>query len=130
MSTPELSFATPADLLAALPHLLGYIPNDDIVALMLGPSTDRIEVPLRAAIRCPVTVDPAQAQQFPTACHLSAAQYPAALLVIVCDPNNVSDALRAMRTIRSALQHSGIVVHRVLATHSVIQAGRWIDPDT
>ena len=39
MSTPELSFATPAELIAALPYLLGFIPTNDIVALMLGPPT-------------------------------------------------------------------------------------------
>ena len=66
MSTPELSFATPAELIAALPHLLGFIPTNDIVALMLGPAHRQAEVPLRAAIRCPASIDPEQAQRFPS----------------------------------------------------------------
>ena len=57
MSTPELSFATPAELIAALPHLLGFIPTNDIVALMLGPAHHQAEVPLRAAIRCPASIE-------------------------------------------------------------------------
>lgn len=130
MNTPELSFATPAELIAALPHLLGFIPADDIVALMLGPTEDSAQVPLRAAIRCPVALEPAQAQRFPTTCHLTQAQYPGALLVAVCDPRHHGNALRALRTLRTALHQSGILVHRMLTTHSVTQPGLWVDPDT
>lgn len=130
MSTPELSFATPAALISALPHLLGFIPTDDIIALMLGPSHHSAESPLPAAIRCPVTIDADHAQRFPIVCHLVAAQFPAALLVAVCDPRHDTEALTAMLTIRAALRDSGITVRRMLATHSVTTPGRWIDPDT
>ena len=130
MSTPELSFATPADLIAALPHLLGYIPTNDIVALMLGPTNHQTEAPLRAAIRCPLSINFQQAEQFPSSCHLTSAQFPAALLVAVCDPQHDSDALSTLRTMRSALQSCGIVVHRILTTHSVTEPSRWLDPDT
>src|SRR5262249_31163832 len=88
MTTPELSSATPADVIAALP------PADDIVVLMLGPIQHPTEVPLRAAIRCPLAIDPDHAQRFPAACHLSAAQFPTALLVDVCDLEHDRDALR------------------------------------
>ena len=54
-----------ADLIAALPHLLGYVPMNDIDALVLGPTNHQTEVPLRAAIRCPLTIDPEHAQRFP-----------------------------------------------------------------
>lgn len=130
MSTPELSFATPADLIAALPHLLGFIPADDIVALMLGPTQHPTEVPLRAAIRCPVSVDTEQAQELPAACHLSAEKFPGALLVAVCDPHHDTTARRALHTIRTALHRGGIAVHRTLITHSVTETGLWVDPDT
>lgn len=73
MSTPGVSFATPADLIAALPHLLGYIPDNDIVVLMLGPTDHQVQVPLRAAILCPITIDPAQAQRFPSLCERATA---------------------------------------------------------
>ena len=106
MSTPELSFATPAELIAALPHLLGFIPTNDIVALMLGPAHHQAEVPLRAAIRCPASIDPEQAQSFPSRCHLTAAQFPSALLIAVYDPQDESHALRTLHTIRTALTAS------------------------
>lgn len=130
MSTPELSFATPTELISALPHLLGFIPTNDIIALMLGPSTDPAESPLRAVIRCPVTIDTDHAQRFPTVCHLIAEQFPAALLVAVCDPRHDTEALNSMQTIRTALHDSGIIVRRTLTTHTVTAPDRWIDLDT
>ena len=130
MSTPELSFATPAELIAALPHLLGFIPTNDIVALMLGPAHHQAEVPLRAAIRCPASIDPEQAQRFPSRCHLTATQFPSALLIAVYDPQDESHALRTLHTIRTALYRIGITVRRVLTTHNVTEPGRWTDPDT
>jgi hypothetical protein len=130
MSTPELSFATPADLIAALPHLLGFIPTNDIVGLMLGPTHSQADASLRAAIRCPIDVDTEQAQQLPTACHLTATQFPTALLIAVCDPQLDRHVLRVLRTLRAALHDRGIVVHRILTTHTVTQPDSWIDLDT
>ena len=130
MSTPELSFATPAELIAALPHLLGFIPTNDIVALMLGPAHHQAEVPLRAAIRCPASIDLEQAQRFPSSCHLTATQFPTALLIAVYEPQYESHALRTLHTIRTALHRIGITVRRVLTTHNVTEPGRWTDPDT
>jgi hypothetical protein len=130
MSTPELSFATPTALIAALPHLLGFIPTNDIVALLLGPTDHHPEVPLRAAVRCPATLDSEHAQRFPAACHLNAAQFPTAILVAVCEPKHDDQTLRTLHTIRTALQRNGIAVRRMLTTHSVTEPGRWTDPDT
>lgn len=130
MSTPELSFATPTELIAALPQLLGYIPINDIIALMLGPSTDPVESPLRAAIRCPVTIDSDHAQRFPTVCQLVSAQFPAAMLIAVCGPLHDTEAVNSMHTIRTALRGSGITVRRMLTTHTVTTPDRWIDLDS
>jgi hypothetical protein len=130
MSTPELSFATPTNLIAALPHLLGFIPVNDIVALMLGPTDHQTEAPLRAAIRCPATLDLIDAQRFPSACRLSAAQFPSALLVAVCEPQQDDHALRTLHTIRTALRRNAITVLRMFTTHTVTEPDRWTDPDT
>lgn len=130
MTTPELSFATPADLIAALPYLLGYIPDNDVIALMLASSDDPTQIPLRAAIRCPVDIDPAQAQRFPTLCHLTRGQFHSALLVAVCDPNLDDTARATLRMMRAALHTIGVTVRRTLTTHSVSQPGRWVDADT
>ena len=130
MPTPELSFATPAELLAALPHLLGFVPANDLVVLMLGPADHPLHIPMRAAIRCPVTIDDEKAQRFPSTCSLTAAQYPGACLIAVCEAQHDEHAVAMLRTMRSALGERGIVVHRMLTTHSVTEAGHWIDPDT
>lgn len=130
MSIPELSFATPAELIAALPHVLGFIPTNDVIALMLGTAEHPAEVPLRAAVRCPVTIDMEQAQRFPSACHLTAAQFPTAILVAVCEPDDESHALQILQTMRTAFRRSGITVRRILTTHSVTDPDYWTDPDT
>jgi hypothetical protein len=131
MTTPELSFATPTDLIAALPYLLGYIPDNDVIALMLASSNDPTQIPLRAAIRCPIDIDPAQAQRLPTLHrHLTRGQFHSALLVAVCDPNLDDTAHATLRMMRAALHTIGVTVRRTLTTHSVSQPDRWMDADT
>jgi hypothetical protein len=132
MNTPELALNTPADLLAALPHLLGFVPTDDLVALLLGHAghhDDRV-VAMRAAIRCPLTIDRQAAERFPQACGLDADHYPAAILAAVCDTGRHEHARMLLRTVRAALHRCGIVVHRMLITRSVTEPGHWIDLDT
>lgn len=130
MTTPELSFGTPADLIAALPHLLGYIPDNDVIALMLAPTTDPTQIPLRAAIRMPVDIDPEHAQRFPELCHLTRGQFHSALLVAVCHPAHDATAHTTLRMMRTALETIGVTVRRTFTTHSVSAPDRWIDVDT
>jgi hypothetical protein len=129
MNTPELHFATPTELLAALPHLLGFVPTDDMVALMLGPAADD-HIAMTAAIRCSITADDQVAQQFPAECRLDAERFPGAILVAVCATRNDDHALAMLRTARAALHVHGILVHRILMTHSVTAPDQWFDPDT
>jgi hypothetical protein len=131
MNTPELHFFTPTELLAALPHLLGFVPIDDMVALMVGPAAgDEDHAAMRAAIRCPITVDDELAQHFPVRCGLDAARFPGAMLIAVCDARHDERALVVLRTVRDTLHRRGIIVHRMLMTHSVTAPDNWFDPDT
>jgi hypothetical protein len=131
MNTPELHFATPTELLAALPHLLGFVPIDDMVALMLGPvADDEDHIAMSAAIRCPITVDDQVAQQFPARCRLDAERFPGAILVAVSQTRHDDHALAMLRTVRAAMHRHGIIVHRMLITHSVTAPDHWFDPDT
>lgn len=131
MTTPELIFSTPTELLAALPHMLGFVPVDDMVALMLAPAVDDDHrTTLGAAIRCPITIDVQAAQQIPAHANLRADRFPGAMLVAVCQPRHDQRAATVLRTVRAALHRRGIVVHRMLVTHSLSTAGHWIDPDT
>jgi hypothetical protein len=130
MNTPELSFTTTTELLAALPHLLGFVPTDDIVALMLGPDDDHRHIAMRAAIRCPLAIDHQVAEQFPQTCRLDAEQFPGAILVAVCDTHHEEHAYDILHIVRAALHRHGIVVHRILYTASVTHPGHWVDPDT
>jgi hypothetical protein len=130
MNTPELSFTTPTELLAARPHLLGFVPTDDMVALMLGPAENQTHIEMRAAVRCPLAIDHQVAERFPQTCRLDADQFPGAILVAVCDTNDEEHAYGVLRTVRAALHRHGIVVHRILYTDSVTDPGHWVDPDT
>jgi hypothetical protein len=130
MTTPELSFTTATELLAALPHLLGFVPTDDLVVLMLGPSQDPLRIPARAAIRCPITITDEQAQRLPATCNLTAHQFPAAVLVAVCDPDRDERAVAILNTVRIALHERGIAVLRMFTTDRLTEAGQWVDPDT
>jgi Domain of unknown function (DUF4192) len=130
MATPELSFATPTQLIAALPHLLGFIPACDIVVLLLSPSGHLTPAPLHTAICCPVDIDDEQAQRFPATCQLTEQEFPGAVLVAVCDPHYDDTALRTLHILRTALHRNRIPVHRILTTHTCTQADRWTDPDT
>jgi hypothetical protein len=130
MTTPELHFATATELLAALPHLLGFVPTDDLVAVMLGPSQDPLRMPANAAIRFPIAITDEQAQQFPATCNLTVHQFPAAVLVAVCDADREERAVAILNTVRIALHERGIAVLRMFTTHSLTEAERWADPDT
>jgi Domain of unknown function (DUF4192) len=130
MNTPELSFTTPAELLAALPHLLGFVPTEDMVVLLLGSAGSHTQIAMRAAIRCPLTIDDQVAEQFPQTCRIDAEQFPGAILVAVCDTDREEHAYSVLRTVRAAMHRHGIVVHRILCTHSVTDPGHWVDPDT
>src|SRR5258707_3138958 len=104
MNTQDLHFATPTELLAALPHLLGFVPTDDMVALMLGPvADDEDHMAMRAAIRWPITVDDQAAQKFPTTCKIDVERFRGAILVAVCDARHDDHALAMLRTMRAAL---------------------------
>ena len=130
MTTPELSFTTAAELLAALPHLLGYVPANDLVALMLGPTADARRIPARAAIRCRITITAEQARRLPATCNLTADQFPAALLVAVYDADRDERAVAVLNTVRIELHERGIAVLRMLTTGSLTEPGQWADPDT
>jgi Domain of unknown function (DUF4192) len=131
MTTPELSFASPAELLAALPYLLGFVPKDDLVVVMLGPSSPiPSHLPVRAAIRCPITITRRQAQHLPRTCGLPADEFRAAVLIAVCDADRDQHALTVLNAVRAALQKRDIPVLRMLTTRSITEAGVWLDPDT
>ena len=130
MTTPELNFATPAQLLAALPHLLGFVPAEDLVTLMCGPSPSPRNIALRAVIRCPITLTDTQAQRFPQTCQLTATQFPTAVLVAVASEHHAEHAMATLHIVRAALQQRGIAVLRILHTQDLTQPGHWVDATT
>ncbi|KUI34190.1 DUF4192 domain-containing protein [Mycobacterium sp. GA-2829] len=130
MTTSELRFTTPTELLAALPHLLGFVPTNDFVAILLGPEDDEKGLAVRAAIRCPITLTQSQAEAFPLSCNLSADRFSAAVLIAICEPRFDEHAYYTLDTLREALVLSGIPVTARFMLDSVTRHGKWLNVDT
>ncbi|MDG4667934.1 DUF4192 family protein [Mycobacterium sp. 236(2023)] len=130
MTTTELNLTSPADILAALPHILGYIPTDDLIALTFDTAHTTPHITLRAAIRAPLTLTDDDAHRFPDLCGLTADRTPGALLIAITPEHRSAPTAHLLATVRTALHRTGILVHRTLTTATVTDAGHWLDPDT
>jgi hypothetical protein len=130
MTNTEMRFDNPTELLAALPHLLGFIPRNDIVAIMLGADDQDTGLALRAAIRCPVTITRADAEAFPNSCNLHAARVTAAILIAVCEHRHDEHAYHTLHTMRGALQDHGITVAGMFLLDDVTRPGLYHNLET
>jgi Domain of unknown function (DUF4192) len=129
MSKSFINLSTEQAVISAIPALLRFVPTDSIVAIMFSPSDEPRSEP-RCAIRFDVTVDREQAQRFADTCHLTAQDNSGAILVAICDPEHDEHALDILEDTRTGLHSQGIQVLQMLTTHSLTDAGRWINPDT
>lgn len=129
MSKSFINLDTEQAVLSAIPALLCFVPTNSVVAIMFSPS-DAPRTNIRCAIRFDVDVTREQARRFPRACHLTAAENSAAILVTICDPELEGHALDVLGDTRTALRDAGIAVLQMLMTHSLTDTGRWTDPDT
>lgn len=130
MTTSQMRFDNPTDLLAALPHLLGFVPRNDFVAILLGPEDDNRGLTVRAAIRCPITLTESEAETLPVSCNLTADRFTAAILIAICEPRFDEHAHHTLDTLREALVHSGIAVTARFILDSVTRHGMWFNLDT
>lgn len=113
-----LVVATPDELLAALPHVLGFVPEESIVMVPIGSALPAARADM------PMTVD----ESLQVAGSLSAAyaghlQRPGAMLAVVCLTEHRRVAETTSRALAESLDHVGISTPiRLWAT-----ANRWTD---
>lgn len=120
---------TPADIVAAAPGLLGFVPTDSIVVYLLQQQpTSGLGV--RCAARFDITNSTEQATTFPATCNLRAANFAAAIILAVCDQRHDVHAHHLLDATRDSLLSIDIPVLRRLHTRDVTEAGQWLDVDT
>lgn len=130
MNKPVLTLDSPADILAAIPALIRFVPRASVVAILFSHASTGRALVVRCAIRFDVTVTAEQAGCFPETCGLSAEHNSSAMLVAICDPPLHSHALDVLDAARDGLEYAGIPVLRLLTTRSLAEPGQWVDPDT
>ena len=126
---PNVALTTPADIAAAAPAWLGFVPTNSIVAYMLYRDITHGFI-VRSAIRFDVTITTSQAANFPATCNLHVDRHDATILLAVCDSHQDPHAHAILNTLRDALQQAGIPVLRRIMTHDLTVAGYWFDPDS
>ncbi|WP_375486580.1 DUF4192 family protein, partial [uncultured Mycobacterium sp.] len=130
MAKPVITLHSPADILAAIPALVRFVPDNSVVALMFSHASGGQVLDVRCAIRFDLTISVAQAAAFPETCGLSAEHNAAALLAAICEPGLDRHARQVLNTARAALHYAGIPVLKMLTTASLTEPGQWVDPDT
>lgn len=119
----------PADLIAAAPGLLGFVPTNSMVVYLLHDEPTK-GIGVRCAARFDITVTTGQAADFPTVCNLRPGRFAAAILLAICEQRHDSHARHLLDALRDGLQHSGIPVLRRLYARDVTEPGQWLDADT
>ena len=107
-----------ADLLATVPHLLGFTPQASLVALVTGPPRDRIKVTLRYDLPDPPAIE-AVADIAAHTVGIAESQRATALTVIGYGPAALVDPLEA--AFRVAVCGTDLVVHDFLR----VENGRY-----
>ncbi|KQH76621.1 hypothetical protein AO501_10550 [Mycobacterium gordonae] len=120
---------TPADIVAAAPGLLGFVPTNSIVVYLLQqhPTTG---LGVRCAARFDMINSTDQATNFPATCNLRAGNFAAAIILAVCDQPHDIHARHLVEATRDSLRAINIEVLRCLHTRDVTETGQWLDIDT
>lgn len=120
---------TPADIVAAAPGLLGFVPTNSIVVYLLAqhPTTG---LGVRCAARFDITNSAEQAMNFPATCNLRAGNFAAAIILAVCDHPYDVHARQLLDATRDSLRGTDIEVLRRLHARDLTAAGQWLDIDT
>jgi len=124
----QISLRTPADLLAAAPCLLGFIPTNSLV-IYLYQRTEGGTIGIYCAMQLDLTATIEQIAQLPTHDVLSDGVV-AATVIAICDHHDDDHVSSLMDAVRDVLQASGIRVLNRLYTRNVTEAGQWLDIDT
>ncbi|MDP7706912.1 MULTISPECIES: DUF4192 domain-containing protein [Mycobacterium] len=120
---------TPADLLAACPALLKYVPTNSMVVYLVQRAPNG-GIRVRDVVCFDITITTSQAANFPTICALRSDRYDAAILLAICEQRHDIHARHILDTVREALQRNGVGVLRRIYARDVTTPGHWLDADT
>lgn len=124
-SSPATTFrvAGPADLVAALPVLLGFRPRESLVLVSLGGrSGNRVGLTLRVDLPPP---EQARAVAEHAVARLGAADPDGAAVVVVTDSDGASGRRDVARAAAAALEGDGVEVRAAVWARCVEAGARW-----
>lgn len=124
--TPPLRVTDPADLVAAVPALLGFRPRESLVLISLGgPSGRRIGLTLRVDLPPPEPVEQVRAVAEHAAACLGADDPDGAAVIVVCEsgPDAVGAGVAAAAV--DALEDHGVCVRAAVWVERVAAGARW-----
>ncbi len=118
-----------AAVLAAIPSLMGYVPDAAVIAVMQRHTTEPGFV-VRCTIAMPVTDSAEQAAALPDTCGLTAAENAGVILIAIAGQWLSEQARTLLDALRDAFTRAQIPVTRRLLTPTVATASQWIDLDS
>lgn len=124
----QINLRTPADILAAAPCLVGFVPTNSLVIYMLARGAAG-GIGVYCALRVDIDPDAEYMPAIPTD-ELRSHDAVAAIMLAICDQRHDGQAHTLLDTWREMLQNNGIRVVRRLHTRNVTEAGQWLDVDT
>ncbi|MGD9620598.1 MAG: DUF4192 domain-containing protein [Mycolicibacterium sp.] len=120
---------TNAELIAAIPVILGYAVTNNLIVVMLADRDGQRSI--GCALSLPLSADVEQVVSIPEQAVAAVEQNDSAILIAIsADPEMRDRATELLDAARDGLRNAGMpVICRLVAT-SAIDAGSWIDIDT
>ncbi|OZC62794.1 hypothetical protein CH267_00075 [Rhodococcus sp. 06-621-2] len=131
MTQDRFSFASAADILGAIPALLGFTPENSVVALALAQAEPGSYIVV-AAMRIDAVHAEAAAEQLAAAARrqdVDGAPVTAVILAAIADPAYAGAALIGLETIRGAMAVADIDTIRALHAYSLTAGTIYTDLD-
>lgn len=124
---PAARLTSTAAVLAAIPALLGFTPENSIVTIFLG-DADASTTTIRAIVRFDVSDGITPAADVAAAALANGVT--GAIMIAIADDANSRQALSALAALRSALVDAGVAVERTVHAFALVAGGAFLDLDT
>lgn len=120
---------TNAELIAAIPVILGYAVTNNLIVVMLAERDGQRSI--GCALSLALSADVEQVASIPGDAVAAVEQNDSAILIAIsADPEMRDRASELLDAAKESLQKAGMPVTRRLVATSAVDAGSWIDIDT
>ncbi|MGD9622374.1 MAG: DUF4192 family protein [Mycolicibacterium sp.] len=123
-----INFGTRSDIIAAIPSLLGYIPTESFVIILLDRTDGQTTV--RCAIRGDIDTKLESVATLPTTAAAAFHGADSAILLTISGPWHDTTATTVLNTLRDALESKNIQVRARMIARDTNQPHQWWDIDT